>query len=236
MSHLPTETVSADEWLAIERAMSMAETPAKKARSVAPTPQTPTPTRPAVSLQFTPSRSPSAPAVSRPVVHQTPVLLSMYDKHRFLITRYPAALTDWLRQFPGSVHGEVMGQPVFHFPFKHYADFLVQVRQLRYANVQEVPPRIVAALCNAQPPEAAFDVRRVPAGLWEQLFPFQRQGVEFIVSRNGRALVGDEMGLGKTVQGLATAAYYRDEWPLLIVCPSSLRVAWSQAIERFLPG
>ena len=41
--------------------------------------------------------------------------------------------------------------------------------------------------------------------------------------RTGRALIGDEMGLGKTVQAIAVAAAYRDEWPVLIIAPSSLR-------------
>lgn len=35
------------------------------------------------------------------------------------------------------------------------------------------------------------------------------------------------MGLGKTVQALTIARYYMDDWPLLIVCPSSLRLTWA---------
>lgn len=31
------------------------------------------------------------------------------------------------------------------------------------------------------------------------------------------------MGLGKTVQAIALASAYRDEWPVLVVAPSSLR-------------
>lgn len=43
------------------------------------------------------------------------------------------------------------------------------------------------------------------------------------MSRGGRVLIADDMGLGKTIQALAIADYYRNEWPLLIVCPSSMR-------------
>lgn len=39
-------------------------------------------------------------------------------------------------------------------------------------------------------------------------------------------MIADEMGLGKTLQGLAVACYFSSEWPLLIVCPSSLRFSW----------
>jgi SNF2 family DNA or RNA helicase len=39
----------------------------------------------------------------------------------------------------------------------------------------------------------------------------------------GRILLADEMGLGKTVTSLAIMTYYMKEWPLLILCPASLR-------------
>jgi SNF2 family DNA or RNA helicase len=35
--------------------------------------------------------------------------------------------------------------------------------------------------------------------------------------------IGDEMGLGKTVQACALLWCYRDEWPAIIIAPSSLR-------------
>jgi SNF2 family DNA or RNA helicase len=38
-------------------------------------------------------------------------------------------------------------------------------------------------------------------------------------------MIADEMGLGKTVQGLALAAgMFRDEWPLLVLCPACVYV------------
>lgn len=36
------------------------------------------------------------------------------------------------------------------------------------------------------------------------------------------------MGLGKTVQAICIAAYYRSEWPLLVVAPSSVRFTWAE--------
>lgn len=76
--------------------------------------------------------------------------------------------------------------------------------------------------------------RKLPRALAKTLFPFQRAGVTFCVERGGRALLGDEMGLGKTVQALAVAAYYSNEWPLLIVCPSSLRLNWKNELLKWL--
>lgn len=40
--------------------------------------------------------------------------------------------------------------------------------------------------------------------------------------------MADDMGLGKTIQALCIASYYRKEWPLLIVVPSTVRFAWQQ--------
>jgi hypothetical protein len=38
------------------------------------------------------------------------------------------------------------------------------------------------------------------------------------------------------VQALALAAIYADEWPLLIVAPSSMRWAWVDELEKWLGG
>ena len=52
----------------------------------------------------------------------------------------------------------------------------------------------------------------------------------------GRLLLADEMGLGKTVTALAIASYYESEWPLLILCPASLRYTWPSELEKFFPS
>ncbi|XP_077955452.1 DNA annealing helicase and endonuclease ZRANB3 isoform X3 [Gasterosteus aculeatus] len=75
----------------------------------------------------------------------------------------------------------------------------------------------------------------LPCKLLQRLMPFQREGVEFALSRNGRCMIADEMGLGKTVQAVAVAYAFRQEWPLLVVVPSSLRYLWIEELERWIP-
>ncbi|XP_030065569.1 SNF2 related chromatin remodeling annealing helicase 1 isoform X1 [Microcaecilia unicolor] len=86
----------------------------------------------------------------------------------------------------------------------------------------------------ASVPEAELSM--VDSKLVNNLMPFQREGVNFAVSREGRLLLADDMGLGKTIQAICIAAYYRKEWPLLVVAPSSVRFTWAEAIHRWLPS
>ncbi|XP_028249272.1 SWI/SNF-related matrix-associated actin-dependent regulator of chromatin subfamily A-like protein 1 isoform X2 [Parambassis ranga] len=83
-------------------------------------------------------------------------------------------------------------------------------------------------------PEA--DLSSIDPTLTRSLMPFQREGVNFAVAKQGRVLLADDMGLGKTVQAICIAAYYRDEWPLLVVAPSSVRFTWAEAFRRWLPS
>lgn len=73
-------------------------------------------------------------------------------------------------------------------------------------------------------------------GLKGVLRPFQREGVAFVESRNGRALIGDEMGLGKTIQALAWLQLHRDRVPVIVVVPASLKLNWQKEAKAWLPN
>ncbi|MDQ3024605.1 MAG: SNF2-related protein, partial [bacterium] len=67
------------------------------------------------------------------------------------------------------------------------------------------------------------------------LYPFQREGVAFLVT-NRRALLADDMGLGKTIQAIAAAAYLKHTQGLkraLVICPASLKYQWQAEIRKF---
>jgi len=71
----------------------------------------------------------------------------------------------------------------------------------------------------------------------ERILPFQLQGLQYGVSKQGRCLIADEMGLGKSLQALMIAYEYSStDWPLLIICPSSIRFVWKQQISRWFNG
>lgn len=71
-------------------------------------------------------------------------------------------------------------------------------------------------------PEARLDPR---------LYPFQEAGVEFL-QRTQETLLADEMGTGKTVQAVMAV----QEWPVLVICPNSVKRSWKQHFEQWRPG
>ena len=80
----------------------------------------------------------------------------------------------------------------------------------------------------------ATDAEVEVEGLGGTLRPFQRAGVAYAAEVR-RTFIADEMGLGKTVQALA-AAQHLDAFPLVVVCPATLKLNWKRETERWLPG
>ncbi|XP_062187807.1 uncharacterized protein LOC133891109 isoform X2 [Phragmites australis] len=79
-------------------------------------------------------------------------------------------------------------------------------------------------------------LKKLPQQLQDALLPFQLEGVKFGLRRHGRCLIADEMGLGKTLQAIAIACCFKDEGPILIVCPAVLRYTWAEELERWDPS
>ena len=70
----------------------------------------------------------------------------------------------------------------------------------------------------------------------QALYDFQKDGIKFGIERKGRILLADEMGVGKTVQAIGIALIYKEEWPVLIICPSSLKFVWRDEILKWIPN
>lgn len=63
------------------------------------------------------------------------------------------------------------------------------------------------------------------------LYPFQKQGVNFMIKSKGKCLLGDEMGLGKSIQAITYA--HINNFKTLIICPASLKLMWQDEIKKF---
>lgn len=72
----------------------------------------------------------------------------------------------------------------------------------------------------------------------EVLFPHQRAGVEFLATAK-RALLADEPGLGKTAQAIRALKKLHDDgediFPILIVCPNTLKQNWAREFTKWWP-
>ncbi|XP_063790026.1 SWI/SNF-related matrix-associated actin-dependent regulator of chromatin subfamily A-like protein 1 [Pseudophryne corroboree] len=129
------------------------------------------------------------------------------------------------------------------FLLEDYQKLMEALRGIQQVEVEPLPKPIIQAFASqfekssvsrSEIPEVDLSV--VDSKLVNSLMPFQREGVSFAISRDGRLLLADDMGLGKTIQAICIAAYYRTEWPLLVVSPSSVRFTWAEAFHRWLPS
>ncbi|XP_077392497.1 SWI/SNF-related matrix-associated actin-dependent regulator of chromatin subfamily A-like protein 1 [Festucalex cinctus] len=129
------------------------------------------------------------------------------------------------------------------FSLEDYKRLMELLGGIAAVEVEPLPRAVVQAFCarfegpqakSLDVPEA--DLSSVDPVITSSLMPFQTEGVKFAVSKQGRLLLADDMGLGKTVQAICIASYYRKEWPVLVVAPSSVRFTWREAFRRWLPS
>nr|XP_008120503.1 PREDICTED: SWI/SNF-related matrix-associated actin-dependent regulator of chromatin subfamily A-like protein 1 isoform X2 [Anolis carolinensis] len=129
------------------------------------------------------------------------------------------------------------------FLLEDYLELIQMVKFLPEVELEPLPKPVVQVFASqfgksvlkaADVPEA--DLSEVEPHVVNSLMPFQREGVNFAISRDGRLLLADDMGLGKTIQAICIAAYYQKEWPLLVIAPSSVRYTWAEAFHRWLPS
>lgn len=71
-----------------------------------------------------------------------------------------------------------------------------------------------------------------PAVFKGDLYPYQAEGVSFLVA-NERTLLADDMGLGKTVTALAALAT-ANAFPAVVVVPPTVQRQWALMAEAFL--
>ena len=84
--------------------------------------------------------------------------------------------------------------------------------------------------------DKAKSIADLPESFRNKLYPFQIKGIECGIQHHCRLLIADEMGVGKTIQALALAKIYRENWPVLIICPGSVKLNWAKEILNWIPG
>ena len=124
------------------------------------------------------------------------------------------------------------------FDMTIYDRFINELSSSRYNNkihINDIPKFLANGLKKyisklSKPVDMKLNIE---ASLYDTLLPFQIEGVNFVVKRHGRALIGDEMGVGKTIQAIALLQHYRKHWPALILLPPNLMQQWYDEIMNF---
>ena len=75
----------------------------------------------------------------------------------------------------------------------------------------------------------------LPNDFRSYLYQFQKDGINFGIERKGRILLADEMGVGKSIQAIGISLLFKEDWPVLIICPSSLKLVWRDEILKWIP-
>ena len=142
-----------------------------------------------------------------------------------------------------SANGEkaVIDGESWRIPLAAYHSFFQYLSNEPNTIVEPIPDYLlsVASLGRATAARGFASVQElnkagVPLGLARALAPYQRGGVDFVLQRQGLALIADEMGLGKTVQSIAAMSCYQNEWPLLVLSPSTARFHWKNQFLKWL--
>ncbi|DBA70641.1 TPA: hypothetical protein ACH3X2_012024 [Trebouxia sp. C0005] len=192
--------------------------------------------QPAHAVSTSASRSSSSSSISGPRDNQLPLSEAADQKQNLAGQEQHASAAEL-----GADMGQ-RGQVLFSF-----VDYDDICRRLQSRHLQPsllgssalIPYATLTSLRGggrrASESEAEERFSSMPYHLRQALMPFQRAGVQFALRREGRTLLADEMGVGKTVQAIAIASCYREEWPLLIIVPASMRLVWAEELEKWLP-
>ena len=123
---------------------------------------------------------------------------------------------------------------------------LVQLGRSPHVTIPAIPSQNVGRVQRETP----ADYRRLQIGIGElirpllldppdlkDLYPFQREGVEWLIRQSG-GILADDMGLGKTVQVIAAMRLLFNRGAIrstMVVCPKSLIAIWERELKRWAP-
>lgn len=66
----------------------------------------------------------------------------------------------------------------------------------------------------------------------DKLYPFQKEGINFLIRAKGNAIIADEMGLGKTIETIAYLDLENID-KILVVAPASVLYKWQDEITKW---
>ena len=110
-----------------------------------------------------------------------------------------------------------------------YPEIIEKLKQWKFT----IDPRLNEYLLKTEEKTKEIVNNDIP-NLKGTLRPFQKIGVAFIESKNGKVLIADEMGLGKTVQALGWLELHPELRPVIIAVPASLKFNWEREAKKWM--
>ena len=169
-----------------------------------------------------------------------PNIISIFREHQ---TNYIQEIKEWTLPFTNyiSLFNTLMNLRIFKLnPIPaNTIDIMFEkkLEQLKFLNQPDNNSKskkviyIIDYTSDIQNPPKLNDL---PKALLKNIYRFQKQGIIFSIKKYSRLLIADEMGVGKTVQAIGLSCLYQKDWPVLVICPSSLKFAWRDEITLWL--
>ena len=144
------------------------------------------------------------------------------------------AVNSYLKRYYPKNEMRPLGKNRFACALKWYKQ-IVDLAHKQNIEAKDIPQTVLTAMSlrtddssssdqNRLTAEQLKDLQCLPEKLIATLADFQKVGVYWgAVTKKGRCLIADEPGLGKTIQSIGVATYFFNEWPLLVITPSSAR-------------
>lgn len=113
-----------------------------------------------------------------------------------------------------------------------FADWAVRIRLASAKRYKEIETDIDYTLPELKPFTGEHYMLLDP-------YPYQLEGVRYALDHK-RCIFGDEPGLGKTLTAICSvvkahreAKVYGESFPVLVVCPASLKINWQREFRKF---
>lgn len=169
------------------------------------------------------------------VVNKKTVTAVLISKNRFGIsTPYDSKIIQKFQQFSSKSWNPTSKD--WTFSLNDYSGVCKELNSLDDVNLKGLPEVLIDHLIktNNKLNQTINLTERLPEEFVKNLYGFQREGISFAILQEGKCMIADDMGLGKTIQAISVAMWYRDDWPLLVTCPASLRFQWKECFIRWV--
>ena len=170
-----------------------------------------------------------------------PYLIGIFREHQMV---FDIEINEWVLPFINYINlfqslmnlGEfkLIAIPRYTIDIVFEKDKIEKLEFLNQPDNDSKSKKVTYIIDYSQDCENSPKLNDLPKNLLKSLYRFQKQGIIFGIKKFSRLLIADEMGVGKTVQAIGLSSLYQKDWPVLVICPSSLKFAWRDEITMWL--